>query len=161
MDPWINVAVLRGSLDLKVRVTLLENMPKEQKSNSIHQQRVVAATEFSIVLQVRQDTKAIPARKKKKAEIRGRGVMGSRVELRRIWFSKLRAKQKFGVWNEVKNQKLLVRKWYIGYIEHSTLGELMLGRGVRGRTQNTTAKPSSPWRIYQTIVFNYLIGFYF
>lgn len=84
MDPWINVAVLRGSLDLKVRVTLLENMPKEQKSNSIHQQRVVAATEFSIVLQVRQDTKAIPARKKKKAEIRGRGVMGSRVELRRI-----------------------------------------------------------------------------
>lgn len=66
MDPWINVAVLRGSLDLKVKVTLLENMPKEQKSNSIHEQRVVAATEFSIVLQVRQDTKAIPARKKKK-----------------------------------------------------------------------------------------------
>lgn len=69
-------------MDLKVRVTLLGNMPKEQKSNSVHQQRVVAATEFSIVLQV-QDTKAIPARKKK-AEICGRGVMGSRVELRRI-----------------------------------------------------------------------------
>lgn len=64
MDLWINVTVLRGSLDLKVRVTLLGNMPKEQKSNSVHQQRVVAATEFSIVLQV-QDTKAIPARKKK------------------------------------------------------------------------------------------------
>lgn len=159
MDLWINVTVLRGSLDLKVRVTLLGNMPKEQKSNSVHQQRVVAATEFSIVLQV-QDTKAIPARKKK-AEICGRGVMGSRVELRRIWFSKLRAKQEFGVWNEVKNQKLLVRKWYIGYIEHSTLGELLLGQGVRGRTQNTTTKPSSPWRIYQTTVFNYLIGFYF
>lgn len=73
-------------MDLKVRVTLLGNMPKEQKSNSVHQQRVVAATKFSIVLQVHQDTKAIPSRKKKKkkAEICGRGVMGSRVELRRI-----------------------------------------------------------------------------
>lgn len=76
MDPWINVAVLRGSLDLKVRVTLLENMPKEQKSNSIHQQRVVAATEFSIVLQVRQDTKAIPARKKKKGRDMWQGSDG-------------------------------------------------------------------------------------
>lgn len=76
MDPWINVAVLRGSLDLKVRVTLLENMPKEQKSNSIHQQRVVAATEFSIVLQVRQDTKAIPARKKKKGRDTWQGSDG-------------------------------------------------------------------------------------
>lgn len=53
-------------MDLKVRVTLLEKMPKEQKSNSVHQQRAVAATEISIVLQVRQDTEAIPASKQEK-----------------------------------------------------------------------------------------------
>lgn len=55
MDPWINVTVLRESLEPKVRVTLPENMPKEQKSNSVHQQRA-AAMEFSIVLQVGQNT---------------------------------------------------------------------------------------------------------
>lgn len=54
MDPWNNVTVLRDSLEPKVRVTLLENMPKEQKNNSVHQQKA-AAKEFSIVLQVRQD----------------------------------------------------------------------------------------------------------
>lgn len=63
-------------MDLKVRVTLLENMPKEQKRNSVHQQRVVAATKFSIVLQVHQDTKAIPSRKKKKGRDMWQGSDG-------------------------------------------------------------------------------------
>lgn len=83
MSPWVKVVVLRGSLEPTVRVTLLEKMPKEQKSNSVHEQRA-AATEFSIVLQVRQTPRQDQQARTKSAEICVRGVMGSRAELRRI-----------------------------------------------------------------------------
>lgn len=32
MGPWINVTVLQGSSELKVRLTILENKAEEQKS---------------------------------------------------------------------------------------------------------------------------------